>query len=130
MDGQPDNDLFFGIVFLLIFAALGCFLITLTRKHYQTRQEQIKLFLVALGVRFAASIVVYEMGLVSVLGDEDSSGWQYGIFLANGWDKQQLGLLSLPELWAEAYDRHHMGFHYLSGLFFYVTGASARMPIA
>ncbi|MCI0664546.1 MAG: hypothetical protein L0220_26090, partial [Acidobacteria bacterium] len=131
MNGQPDNnDLFLGIVFLLMFAGLGSFLLTLTHKHYQTRREQIKLFLIALGVRFAASIVVYEMGLVSVLGDEDSSGWAYGLVLANGWDKQQLGLLSLPEIWASAYDKYHLGFHYLSGLFFFVTGASARMPIA
>ncbi len=130
MDGRPGNDLFLGIVFVLLFAGLGSYLLTLTRKHYQTRHEQIKLFLVALGVRFLASIVVYEMGLVSVLGDEDSSGWMYGIFLANGWDKQQMGLLSLPEMWAESYDKHHMGFHYLSGIFFYITGAAARMPVA
>jgi len=130
MNGRPDNDLFFGIIFLLLFAGLGSFLLTLTRKHYQTRNEQIKLFLIALGVRFAASIVVYEMGLIKVLGDEDSGGWLYGVFLANGWDKQQLTLLSLPEMWAGAYTKHHLGFHYLSGLFFFVTGASARMPIA
>src|SRR5262249_36231704 len=81
-------------------------------------------------VRFGASIVVYEMGLSSVLGDEDGSGWMYGIFLSNGWNKQHLSLLSLPEMWSAAYNQHHMGFHYLSGLFFFVTGASARMPIA
>jgi len=130
MNGRPDNDLFTGIIFLLLFAGLGSFLLTLTRKHYQTRNEQIKLFLIALGVRFAASIVVYEMGLVKVLGDEDSGGWLYGIFLANGWDRQHLTVLSLPEMWAGAYNGHHLGFHYLSGLFFFVTGASARMPIA
>src|SRR5215471_667332 len=131
MDGQPDNnDLFLGIVFLLFFAGLGSFLLRLTHKHYQTRLEQTKLFLCALGVRFAASIVVYELGLVKVLGDEDSSGWAYGLVLSNGWEKQQLSLLNLPEIWASAYDKHHLGFHYLSGLFFFITGASARMPIA
>jgi hypothetical protein len=130
MDGRPDNDLFLGIVFILLFAALGCYLLTLTRKHYQTRHEQTKLFLCALAVRFAASIVVYEMGLSSVLGDEDGSGWLYGIFLSNGWDKQHLTLLSLPEMWSASYSQHHLGFHYLCGLFFFLTGAAARMPIA
>ena len=130
MYGQPNNDLFLGIIFLLVFAGFGSFLLTLTKKHYQTRNEQIKLFLIALAVRFAASVVVYEMGLSSVLGDEDGSGWMYGLFLANGWDKQHLTLLSLPEMWGAAYTGHHLGFHYLSGLFFFVTGASARMPIA
>lgn len=131
MNGRLDNnDLFLGIVFLLLFAGLGSYLLTLTRKHYQTRGEQIKLFLCALGVRFAASIVVYEFGLVNVLGDEDSSGWSVGLALSNGWEKQRLGLLSLPEIWAEAYERHHMGFQYLAGLFFFITGASARLPLA
>ena len=131
MDGRPDNnDLFLGIVFLLLFAGLGILLLMLTRKHCQTRREQIKLFLCALGVRFAASIVVYEFGLVNVLGDEDSSGWGAGLDLSNGWDKQRLGLLSLPELWAEAYEKHHMGFQYLAGLFFFITRASARLPLA
>src|SRR5262245_35314679 len=130
MSGQPNNDLMGGIAFLLVFAGRGSFLLTLTRKHYQTRNEQIILFLCALGVRFAASIVVYELGLVKVLGDDDASGWIGGVALSNGWDKRGLGLLSLPEMWGEAYEKHHMGFPYLSGLFFCFTGSSARMPIA
>jgi 4-amino-4-deoxy-L-arabinose transferase-like glycosyltransferase len=130
MNGQPNNDLLSGVVFLLIFAGLGSFLVMLTRKHHQTRNEQIKLFLCALGVRFAASIVVYELGLVKVLGDDDASGWIGGVALSNGWEKQQLGLLSLPEIWAEAYGQNQRGFQYMSGVFFFITGASARMPLA
>jgi 4-amino-4-deoxy-L-arabinose transferase-like glycosyltransferase len=131
MEGRPENnDLLLGMAFLLLFAGLGSFLLTLTRKHHQTRLEQVKLFLCALGVRFAASIVVYELGLVKVLGDEDSSGWISGLALSNGWDKQRLGLLSLPEIWAAAYEGHHRGFQYLAGCFFFLTGASARMPLA
>jgi hypothetical protein len=127
---NDNNDLFFGLVFLIIFAAIGSLLINLTRKHYQTRHEQIKIFLYALGVRFGASIVVYELGLSRVLGDEDGSGWLYGLFLSGGWAKQQLTLISLPEMWAASYTKYHLGFHYLCGLFFFATGASGRMPIA
>jgi Dolichyl-phosphate-mannose-protein mannosyltransferase len=130
MNGQPNNDLLSGVVFLLIFAGLGSFLLTLTGKHHQTRNEQIKLFLCALGIRFVASIVVYELGLVKVLGDEDGSGWSGGIALSVEWDRQRLGLLSLPEIWAGAYGKQHLGFQYLSALFFFITGTSARMPLA
>jgi hypothetical protein len=130
MSGQPNNDVLGGIVFLLVFAGLGSFLLMLTRKHCQTRREQVTLFLCALGVRFAASIVVYEMGLVKVLGDEDSSGWITGLALSEKWDKQRLDLFSLPEVWAEAYGKQHLGFQYLAGLFFFITGTSARMPLA
>src|SRR5262245_30646566 len=131
MNGRLDNnDLFLGIVFLLLFAGLGSFLLTLTRKHGQTRREQIKLFLCALGVRYAASVVVYVFGLVKVLGDEDSSGWIFGLALSEGWGKRQFDLLSLPEIWAGAYEKQHQGFQYLAGVFFFFTGTSARMPLA
>jgi 4-amino-4-deoxy-L-arabinose transferase-like glycosyltransferase len=130
MNGQPNNDLLSGIFFLLVFAGLGSFLLTLTRKHHLTRNEQIKLFLCALGVRFAASIFVYELGLSKVLGDEDGSGWVQGLALSDGWDRRRVGLLSLPEIWAEAYKQHHRGFQYMVGVFFFITGASARMPVA
>src|SRR5687767_12406118 len=123
MEGQPDNnDPFLGVIFLLLFAGLGSFLLKLTREHSQSSREQIRLFLCALGVRFAASIVVYEMGLVNVLGDDDSSGWRSGLALSDEWDKQQLDLLSLPEIWGEAYEKQNRGFQYLAGLFFFITG--------
>src|SRR5262245_370969 len=131
MNGRLDNnDLFLGIVFLLLFAGLGSFLLRLTRKHGQTRSEQIKLFLCALVVRFAASVVVYVFGLVKVIGDEDSSGWIFGLDLSEGWGRRQFDLLSLPEIWAGAYEKQHQGFQYLSGVFFFFTGTSARMPLA
>jgi len=130
MNGQPHNDLLSGLIFLVIFAGLGSFLLTLTRKHHETRNEQIKLFLCALGVRFAASVVVYVFGLVKVLGDEDSSGWISGLALSEGWGRRQFDLLSLPEIWVGAYEKQHQGFQYLSGVFFFITGASARMPLA
>jgi 4-amino-4-deoxy-L-arabinose transferase-like glycosyltransferase len=129
MNGQR-NDLFGGIIFLMVFAGFGSFLLMLTRKHYQTRNAQLRLFLCALGVRFAASIVIYDLGLVKVLGDEDSSGWAVGIAFSNAWNKQGLGVLDLPEIWAAGYDGSHGGFRLLAGILFFVTGVEARMPLA
>jgi hypothetical protein len=130
MNGLLDNNLFLGIIFLLVFAGLGSFLLMLTRKHCQTRNEQLWLFLCALGVRFAASVVIYEIGLVKVLGDEDGSGWAVGVFLSNAWNKRGLGLLDLPEIWAAAYDGSHGGFRQLAGVLFFVTGVESRLPLA
>lgn len=131
MTSQPDNnDLFLGIVFLLLFAGLGSFLIASQRKYGQTRREQILLFLCALFIRFAASVVIYEMGLVNVLGDEDSSGWRAGVALSDGWDRLGWGLSHLPEIWAEAYKKQNQGFLYLAGLLCFTTGSSARLPLA
>lgn len=130
MNGQANNDLFGGIIFLLFFAGIGSVLLRFTRKHYQTRNEQLMLFLCALSVRFAASIVIYEFGLVKVLGDEDSSGWSVGILFSNMWNKRRLGLLDLPEIWAAAYDGSHGGFRQLAGVLFFVTGVESRLPLA
>jgi 4-amino-4-deoxy-L-arabinose transferase-like glycosyltransferase len=130
MNGQPSNDLFGGVIFLMAFAGLGSFLLMLTRKHNQTRNEQIMLFLCALGVRFVASIVIYDLGLVKVLGDEDSSGWTVGVAFSNTWSKQGLSLLDLPEIWATAYDGSHGGFRLLAGILFFITDTEARMPLA
>ncbi|MBK7598952.1 MAG: hypothetical protein IPJ07_10690 [Acidobacteria bacterium] len=125
---QQDNDLGFGLVLIFILAALGCFLITLTRQHYQTRNEQIKLFLIALAVRFAASVVVYEFGLVQVLGDEDGSGWMLGIVQWQRWVRENVGILELPSALSQAYLGHHQGYYYMLGALFYVTEAAARIP--
>jgi hypothetical protein len=131
MTSQPDhNDLFLGIVFLLFFGGLGSFLLASQRKYGQTRCEQIMLFLCALCIRFAASIVIYEMGLVKVLGDEDGSGWKAGLALSEGWDRLRLGLPNLPEIWAESYKKQNHGFLYVAGLFCFTTGTSARLPLA
>lgn len=129
-NNQANNDLVFGFLLLLVFAALGCFLLTLTRKHYDTRYEQMKLFLIALAVRFAASIVVYEFGLVQVLGDEDSSGWTRGIYFMNQWVRDNIGITDLPAAMAQAYEGHHQGYYYLLAGLFYITDAPARMPAA
>lgn len=125
-----DNDLSFGIILILIFSAFGSLLITLTRKHYQTRHEQIKLFLCAIGVRFAASIAIYEFGLVRVFGDEDSSGWWAGIALMGEWSQRHISLLDLPGILVGAYEGHHRGYGYLVGALFYLTDSPARLPAA
>jgi hypothetical protein len=127
---QPDNDILFAIVLILIFAALGCFLITLTRNHYQNRYEQMKLFLVALGLRFAASIVVYEFGLARVLGDEDSGGFYRGVVLAYEWGKQRIGVFELPGAMAAAFQGHHEGYYHLIAALFYLTDSPSRLPAA
>jgi 4-amino-4-deoxy-L-arabinose transferase-like glycosyltransferase len=128
--GRLDNDLFFGIFLVLVFGALGSALIAYTRVHYQTRYEQIKLFLYALAVRFAASIVIYEFGLVRVLGDEDSSGWLAGAGLMNEWNHRQISLLDLPSILTSAYEGQHKGYGYLVGALFYLTDSAGRLPAA
>lgn len=124
------NDLPFALVLLVMFAALGTGLLLLTRHHRESLPQQLKLFVTALGVRFLASVVIYEFGLVRVLGDEDSSGWTAGVRQMQQWIQRQLGWLDLPEALAQAFYQQQQGYRYLLGAFFYVTDAPARMPAA
>lgn len=127
---STDNDLLLGIVLLFLLAGAGCFLITLTRHHFETRYLQFKLFLVALLVRFAASVVVYEFGLVNVIGDADSSGYFMGAWHAGMWRKQGIGLFDLPGVLAGALGSYHEGYYYMVGTLMYLTGSVGRMPVA
>ncbi len=124
------NDLPFALVLLVVFAGLGVGLLTLTRLHRASLPQQLKLFLAALGVRFLASVAIYEFGLVQVLGDEDSSGWTAGIVQMQQWTQRHLGWLDLPEALAQAFYQQQQGYRYLLGTFFYLTDAPARMPAA
>lgn len=125
-----DNDLLLGIILAVVLAGVGCFLITFTRNHFETRFLQIKLFLVALAVRFAASIAVYEFGLVQVIGDADSSGYFMGAYYAGMWRKQGIGLFELPGVWVEAFSSYHYGYYYMVGTLMHLTGSVGRMPAA
>ncbi len=130
MNRALDNDLYFGLTLLIALAGIGVMLIFATKNHFQTRHEQVKLFLVALTARFAVSIIIYEFGMVKVFGDEDSSGWFSGIGLMTEWQRHHLGLLDLPNVLLGAYDGQHRGYGYLTGLLFYLTDSPARLPAA
>ncbi len=127
---RPDNDLGFGLVLFVLFGVLGALLLTLTRQHRLTLPEQLKLFVIALSVRFTAAVAVYEFDLVRVLGDEDAAGWLTGVKLAQQWALQRVTLFDLPGVLLESFNGNHRGYGYLVGALFYLTDAAARMPAA
>ena len=130
MDNLITTICFSGGVFLLLFAGLGSFLLTLTRKHSQTRREQINLFLCALGVRFAASVVVYELGLVNVLGDEDSQRMGFRSRPLGRMGQAAVGLAQSAGDLGGGVHKTEQGLSIPAGLSDFITGTSARMPLA
>jgi hypothetical protein len=125
-----SNDLSFALVMLVMLTGLGIGLLTLTRHHRESLAWQGRLFVVAFVVRFLASLVVYEFGLVRVLGDEDSSGWLGGVVQMQQWMQQKVGWLDLPEALAGVFFQQQQGYRYMLGALFFVTDAPARMPAA
>jgi 4-amino-4-deoxy-L-arabinose transferase-like glycosyltransferase len=121
-------DIISGLVIVILLGVLGFMLISSTRNHKITLRFQIKLFLCALLVRFALSFILYVFGLSKVTGDEDSLGWYYGVVLFQKW--QQLAILDMPTVLAQAYQGDTPGYYYLTGLLFYVTKMPDRLVAA
>lgn len=125
-----DIDLPFGIIIFILLSVIGSFALSITRNHRHKMRFQLRLFLWAFAVRFAASIIIYQFGLVQVLKDEDASGWALGAVLQRTWVQQGIGLLGLPSVLAGAFEGHHRGYYYMVGALFYIIDTPARMPAA
>jgi len=124
------NNLSAGLVFFLALMILGMWTLTLTRNHTLTKGFQIKLFLSAITIRFMSSLLVYEYGFSSILGDEDSSGYFIGQFYGGTWIGQNKSMMDLPSLWMPAFEEHHRGYYYLVGTLYFITGWTGRLPPA
>jgi 4-amino-4-deoxy-L-arabinose transferase-like glycosyltransferase len=123
-----DLNLDFGLVLFLLLGGLGWVILTLTRNHSQTMRLQLKLFLWAFGLRFGMSLAIYQFGLVSVLGDDDAIGWNFGVSYYNAW--QRVSFLDLPSVLMGAFEGNHRGYYYLLGTLFYFTDSPGRFPAA
>lgn len=130
MFSLPQNELWFGIVLLVFLSLFGVSILRLTKNHHEGLHFQTKLFLSAIGVRFAFSIITYNFGLINILGDEDGSGWAVGVVHAERWSKLQMGILDLPGILAQAFYEQNLGYHYMLGGLFFITGFPGRMPAA
>ena len=119
-----------GTLLFIVLAIFGCTALFFTWNHRDSVRFQMALFLVALCTRFAFSIWVYQLGLVTVLHDEDSSGWLMGVPLQQQWVQQRLSLLDLPYTLLGAFQGEHFGYKYLLGALFYVVNSPTRMVAA
>lgn len=127
---MKDPGLPQGLMLALVLALVGTALLTLTRRNRAAMSLQVRLFLVALFLRFALSVVIYQFGLVNVLKDEDASGWVGGVMLYDDWTDRHISLIDLPAVLSRMYEGHHTGYFYLLGLFFYLTNSPVRLAAA
>lgn len=127
---NEDPDLFFGLVLSLLLAVVGSLMLLVTRRNKSSLRFQVRLFLIAFAARVAMSVVIYQFGLVRLLGDEDSSGWFAGVSLRYEWTRRGIALLDLPSVLTGAFEGHHRGYGYLLGALFYITDAPSRLPAA
>ena len=93
-----------GLMTIMGLTLVGMCVVALTRRHLGELSFQMRLFLIAIALRFALSLIVYCFGLVDVIGDEDGSGWILGVGLAEKWTHAGSGFVDLPYILAEAWD--------------------------
>lgn len=127
---ESQNNLAAGIVFFLCLTVLGVWIVTFSRSQSATRNKVISLFVTALLVRFLSSLLIYEFGFTSIIGDEDSSGYFIGQFYGGTWIGYGYSLFDLPALWLPAFEEHHRGYYYLVGTLYFLTGWTGRLPPA
>lgn len=125
-------DLFSSTVLFLCGIVAGIFIIGKSSNDAGATACCRQIFVVAMGLRFAASIGIYFFGLVNVIGDEDASGWQGSLALAGEWSARGLTVTDLPSAWSEAllHPFGNLGYQNLVATLFFLTGTTSRLMAA
>jgi hypothetical protein len=119
-----------GVLTAVGLLAAGGAVLALTRRCREALSLQLTLFALAFGARFAMALVIYQFGLVDVLGDEDGCGWVLGVELRDSWVRSGTTLLDLPAALRGIYNVSHPGYRYLLAVWFFLTGTSTRLSAA
>lgn len=120
-----------GLLVCGLLFGLGAALLAWRSPGLQTIYGELRLFGLALAVRFACSVTIYTSDkLLRILGDEDGSGWGAGAGLFLKWTQQHLTVLDLPSVLMEAFQGHHRGYGYLAGTLFFLMGTPSRLAAA
>src|SRR5438874_400117 len=98
-----SNDAVLGSITFLVLLAVGTWLLRVTWTHRDTLRFQLRLFTIAMIVRFAASLAIYEFGFWATLGDADGIGWWFGDTLRLQWEAGHYNLLDVAMAWADAF---------------------------
>jgi hypothetical protein len=124
------TELFAAVLFFAVLTYVGLLVVVVTEGNWEEQRLQLQLFFWAFLFRFGLCIVIYQLGLVSVLLDEDASGWVHGVDLQNLWLQRGVGLWQLPSALMGAFKGHDQGYFYLLGALFYLTSAPYRLSAA
>src|SRR5579862_9570138 len=135
-----SNETTLGITTCLLLLAAGNWLLRVTWTHRDTLRFQLRLFTIAMLIRFAASLAIYQFGFWATLGDADGIGWWFGDSLRSQWEANHFNLVDVLLSWSQAYQysptvgtfgqANHVGYYYLLATVFFVIGASSRLVAA
>lgn len=125
-----DPGLLPGLIAAIVLGGAGLLVLTWLR----TPREAARMFLTAFVVRFALSVVIYQFGLVSVLKDEDASGWVAGPIIAQSWSDKDHSLVEIIGIVVGAAglreNHSYSGYFHLLAIYFYLNNAPYRLVAA
>lgn len=128
----PPAGIFEGTLLLVVLITLGVIVISATAADEPTAQFEHRLFTAAILLRFAGSLALYGFGLVTVIGDEDASGWLASLTMSSELELRRVPFSDLPGIWIDTllHPRGNLGYQYLLSMLFYVTGTRSRLMAA
>lgn len=127
-----DLGILMGVLLFLCLLSLGLVGISAFERDPKLAALYRQLFVVAIALRFAASVAIYVFGFVGILGDEDASGWLGAAAIYRDWVARNVALTDLPAVWVDAF-RHPMsllGYQYTIATLFFLTGTPSRLMAA
>ena len=137
---SEDVGLAQGTMVFLGLSVGGGLILLLVRDSRVEFNRYLKLFLIAYAVRYAMAVAIYAGGLVSVLKDEDASGWTGGVALYQIWCDQNDTLFDIPYGLSYMFGdqqpgpnflrAQHRGFYYVTAAIFFVTNSPYRLVAA
>jgi hypothetical protein len=127
---MEDIALASGLLVFGLLLSVGLVALSASTGDHQSKVFQTRLFLIAFGVRFMASLVIYQFGLINTLKDEDGSGWVVGLVMKQAWERDGRTIADLPTLVPEAFEGRNRGYYHLLGWFFLATNLEGRLPAA
>src|SRR5438105_4668132 len=113
----------FDALAILVCLLGGMTLVGITTFKSPSFNFQLKLFVLAFAIRFGVSFALYQLGFVSVIGDDDATGWQGGALLADHWSVAHLSVGEWLTSVTTVFSKQNLGYQYFLGIVFYFSPA-------
>jgi len=123
----------FDLMLIPTLIMLGGVAIMATLANRFTLNFQFKIYSAAVALRLMLAVAIYSLGLLQVLGDEDSSGWWGGVVLQDQWALHHTPFYELPMEMFQSFTlkgQHHLGYQYLVGFLLSFTSGPNRLVVA
>jgi hypothetical protein len=128
---MDTNEFCTGFFSYALLGLVGSFLVGAVGSHRDAARVQLRMFHVALALRFLMSVVLYSTSLhAKVVGDADDSGWYGAVGFVEEVDQAGLGAFGLPAAYMGVFERVNRGYFYLVGVYFCLTRLISQLSAA